>query len=128
VHAGRITPEHWDAVGAPHDTPVMGTENGTEFTRVMLNDEIEIDYDLSRREIVGAGEELLRKHPDVGAIVCENHNMAPYARALNARLAHSDLHGLYLRHVVSRGLAPRDFGYPALRTRRVARTIKEDSA
>ena len=113
VHAGRITPEHWDAVGAAHDTPVMGTENGTEFTRVMLNDEIEIDYDLSRREIVGAGEELLKKHPDVGAIVCENHNMAPYAKALNARLRIPIFTVYTFVTWFQAGLAPRDFGFPA---------------
>jgi len=35
VQGDRITPEHWDAVGASRDTPVMGTEGGREFTRVM---------------------------------------------------------------------------------------------
>ena len=112
VHGERITSEHWDAVGAPHDTPVKGTEGGTEFTRVMLNDEIELDYDAAERDIVGAGEALLRKHPEVGAIVCENHNMAPYAKALNDRL-HIPIFTVY--NFVTwfhSGLAPRDFGYP----------------
>src|SRR5688572_14482837 len=112
VHAARVTTEHWDAVGAPHDTPIGGTEHGTEFTRVMLGDEAELDYDLARKEIVGAGEDLLRRHPDVGAIVCENHNMAPYAKALNDRL-HIPIFTVY--NFVTwfhSGLAPRDFGYP----------------
>jgi hypothetical protein len=112
VHGARITPEHWDAVGAAHDTPVMGTEDGTEFTRVMLGDEIELDYDLAREEIVGAGVELLRRHPDVGAIVCENHNMAPYAKALNARLRIPIFTVYTFVTWFHSGLAPRDFGYP----------------
>ena len=45
VQGNRITPEHWDAVGAPHDTPVMGTEGGREFTRVMLGDTVDMDYE-----------------------------------------------------------------------------------
>jgi hypothetical protein len=112
VHAGRITPEHWDAVGAPHDTPVAGTENGTEFTRVMLQDEAELDYDLAREEIVGAGEDLVRRHPEVGAIVCENHNMAPYAKALNDRLRIPIFTVYNFVTWFQSGLAPRDFGYP----------------
>ena len=82
----RITPDHWDAVGAAHDTPVMGTEGGREFTRVMLGDTVDMDYEAAELDILEAGEKLLKKYPDVGAIVCENHNMAPYAAALNARL------------------------------------------
>jgi hypothetical protein len=112
VHGSRITPEHWDAVGAPHDTPVMGTENGIEFTRVMLNDEIELDYAAAEREIIGAGEVLMRGHPEVGAIVCENHNMAPYAKALNARLRVPIFTVYTFVTWFQAGLAPRDFGYP----------------
>ena len=112
VQGDRITPEHWDAVGAPHDTPVMGTEGGTEFTRVMLNDEIELDYAAAERDIVGAGEALLRKHPGVGAIVCENHNMAPYANALNAKLGIPIFTVYTFVTWFQAGLAPRDFGYP----------------
>ncbi len=113
VHGGRITPDHWDAVGAPHDTPVMGTENGSEFTRVMLNDEIELDYEAAGRDILEAGETLLRAHPEVGAIVCENHNMAPYARALNARLRVPIFTVYTFVTWFHAGLAPRDFGPPA---------------
>jgi hypothetical protein len=112
VHGDRLTPAHWDAVGAPHDTPVMGTENGSEFTRVMLNDEIDLDYEAAERDILEAGETLLRKNPDVGAIVCENHNMAPYAAALNARLRVPIFTVYTFVTWFQAGLAPRDFGHP----------------
>lgn len=121
VHGDRITTEHWDAVGAPHDTPVMGTEGGREFTRVMLNDEIELDYDLAEQDIVEAGEKLLAKHPDVGAIVTENHNMAPYAAALNRRLR-IPIYTVYTFVTwFQAGLAPREFGYPGSSTPEVWR-------
>jgi hypothetical protein len=112
VQGDRITPEHWDAVGAPHDTPVMGTESGTEFTRVMLNDEIELDYAAAERDILAAGETLVRNHREVGAIVCENHNMAPYAKALNGRLGIPIFTVYTFVTWFQAGLAPRDFGYP----------------
>jgi hypothetical protein len=121
VHGDRITPEHWDAVGAPHDTPVMGTENGIEFTRVMLNDEIELDYEAAERDILQAGEALMRAHPEVGAIVCENHNMAPYAKALNVRLGVPVFTVYTFVTWFHAGLAPRDFGHPAASTEDVWR-------
>jgi len=112
VHGDRITPEHWDAVGAAHDTPVMGTEGGREFTRVMLNDEIELDYELAEQDILEAGEKLMKAHPEVGALVLENHNMAPYSRALNAHLR-VPIYNVYTFVTwFQSGLAPRDFGFP----------------
>jgi hypothetical protein len=112
VHGDRITPEHWDAIGAPHDTPVMGTENGKEFTRVMLGDTLDMDYALAEKDILEAGEELLRRHPEVGAIVCENHNMAPYAAALNARLGIPIFTVYTFVTWFHAGLQPRYFGWP----------------
>jgi hypothetical protein len=121
VQGNRITPEHWDAVGAPHDTPVMGTENGREFTRVMLGDTIDMDYEAAEQDIMEAGDELLRRHPDVGALVCENHNMAPYAAALNARLRIPIFTVYTFVTWFQAGLAPRDFGYPGSSERSVWR-------
>jgi hypothetical protein len=112
VQGDRITPEHWDAVGAAHDTPVMGTEKGREFTRVMLGDTLDMDYEAAEQDIMEAGDELLRRHPEVGAIVCENHNMAPYAAALNARLRIPVFTVYTFVTWFHAGLAPRDFGYP----------------
>ncbi|MCC7487172.1 MAG: aspartate/glutamate racemase family protein [Burkholderiales bacterium] len=112
VQGDRITPEHWDAVGAPHDTPVMGTEGGREFTRVMLGDTIDMDYEAAEQDILEAGEKLLSRHPEVGAIVTENHNMAPYAAALNRRLRIPIFTVYTFVTWFQAGLAPREFGYP----------------
>jgi len=112
VHGNRITPAHWEAVGAALDTPVEGTENGREFTRVLLQDEVEMDYAAAEQDILEAGERLLKRHPEVGALVLETHNMAPYSRRLNIAL------GIPVYDVYTfvtwfhSGLAPRDFGYP----------------
>ena len=112
VQGDRITPDHWDAVGAPHDTPVMGTEGGREFTRVMLGDTIDMDYEAAEQDILEAGETLLKRHPDVGALVTENHNMAPYAAALNRRLR-IPIYTVYTFVTwFHAGLEPREFGFP----------------
>jgi hypothetical protein len=114
VQGNRITPDHWNAVGAPLDTPVMGTEGGREFTRVMLGDTVDMDYEAAEQDILEAGDALLKQHPDVGAIVCENHNMAPYAAALNARLRVPVFTVYTFVCWFQAGLQPRYFGRPGV--------------
>ncbi|MFT6307206.1 MAG: Asp/Glu/hydantoin racemase [Halioglobus sp.] len=79
IQARNLTAAHLVAAGARLDTPVAGTENGTEFTRVILADESLMDFDACRIDNLEAASELLRQHPDVGAIVLECTNMVPYA-------------------------------------------------
>ena len=111
VSLNQLIPD-WKEKGAPLDTPVMGTEGGREFTRVLLEDEIEMDYAKAEEDILEAGEKLLKQHPDVGAIVCETHNMGPYSRALND-LLHIPIYDVYTFVCwFHSGLEPRDFGHP----------------
>lgn len=81
-----LTPDHLIKAGAPVDIPVVGTESGREFTRVILDDEPEMDVDLCRLDLRDAGRELMAMDPDIGAIVLECTNMAPYAADLRAEL------------------------------------------
>lgn len=79
VHAENLTKEHLRAAGAALDTPVEGTENGEEFTRVILNDEPSMDIDKARLDNLLAAQNLIAKHDNIGAIVLECTNMVPYA-------------------------------------------------
>ena len=71
--------EHLKAANVPLDTPIVGTENGKEFSRVILNDEKEMDIDLARQDHLDAAEELMKEHSNIGAIVMECTNMSPFA-------------------------------------------------
>ena len=85
VSGSTLTPSHLDAVGVPLDTPIVGTENGREFFRVLIKAEADdMDVALAEQDVVEAGKALVAKHPDVGAIVLECTNMPPYAAALQA--------------------------------------------
>jgi len=112
VHGARLDAEHMAAVGAPLDTPIMGTEHGREFTRVLLGDEYAMDYAQAEVDVIDAGHALLRAHPDVGALVLECHNMAPYSWRLQNELG-IPVYDVYtfVRWFQS-GLEPRNFGYP----------------
>ena len=84
ISADLLTEAHLAAAGVPAGTPVIGTEGGREFSRAILNDEPSLDVDLARQDVLDAGAQLVAAHPDVGAILLECTNMAPYARALRA--------------------------------------------
>jgi hypothetical protein len=83
VSAGSLTPRHLEAAKVPLDTPVVGTEAGREFFRVLIKAEKQdMDVGLAQSDILDAGRTLLARHPDIGAIVLECTNMPPYAHAL----------------------------------------------
>jgi hypothetical protein len=109
IHGPRLGADHLIAAGAPGDTPVVGTEEGEELTRVLLKGETRLDLEKAERDVVTAGRQLVERHPDIGAIVLECHNMAPYSAALSAavRLPVYDLYSFIVWFQA--GLAPRSF-------------------
>jgi hypothetical protein len=117
VSATSLTPEHFIAAGADPKTPVIGTDNGREFTKVMLDEKRTLDAALAEKDIIDAGDALLAAHPDVGAIVLECTNMTPYARALADHLLLPVFSIYTFVTWFHAGLAPRDFGPPASRPR-----------
>jgi Asp/Glu/hydantoin racemase len=87
VSGSTLTPAHLESAGAPAHTPIVGTENGREFFRVLIKAEKEdMDVAAAEQDILDAGKELVARHPDVGAIVLECTNMPPYSAALREEL------------------------------------------
>lgn len=85
VSKATLTPRHLEAANVPLDTPIAGTENGQEFFRVLIKAEkTDMDIGLAERDVVEAGVNLAKAHPEIGALVLECTNMPPYAAALQA--------------------------------------------
>ena len=82
ISKGTLTPEHLEASGVPMDTPIVGTDEGREFSRAILNDEPTMDVELARADMVDAGHQLIGEFPEIGAIVLECTNMVPFAADL----------------------------------------------
>jgi len=114
VSAQSLTPRHLEAAGVPLDTPLVGTDNGREFFRVLiLGEKQEMDISAAARDILDAGRTLVARHPEIGAIVLECTNMPPYAHALREVLG-LPVYDIYsLVTWLHAGLRPRDFGPPA---------------
>jgi Asp/Glu/hydantoin racemase len=86
VSAASLSAEHLKAAGAALDTPVIGTEGGREFSRVLLGNELQLKPAQAEADVLDAGDELVARHPEVGAVLLECTNMCPYAAALRDRL------------------------------------------
>ena len=111
VSSSSLTKAHLEGAGVPLDTPVVGTEGGREFFRVLINGaKQDLDVELARQDVVEAGKGLVARHPEIGALVLECTNMPPYAAALQEAI------GLPVYDIYSMitwfhaGLRPRVFG------------------
>jgi len=113
VNAPSLTPEHMKGAGITPDIPlaVTGMETEKHFTRVMLDDELELDVDLAREEHVRVARRLVEEHPDIGSIVLECTNMPPYAddiRRVTGLPVFDILSLVRMAHdAIAGGLAPR---------------------
>src|SRR5215831_11520191 len=113
VSAAHLTEEHLLAAGANPATPVVGTDDGSEFTRVMINDEERLDVAAAESDILAAGDKLVAHHDGIGAVVLECTNMVPYARAVAQRLRLPVFSIYTFVTWFQSGLVPRDFGPPS---------------
>jgi Asp/Glu/hydantoin racemase len=115
VSAQSLTPRHLDGAGVPRDTPIVGTEDGREFFRVLIKGESrDMDVALAQADILDAGRRLVSADPSVGAIVLECTNMPPYASALRDALGLPVFDIYSLIAWFHAGLRPRDFGAATL--------------
>lgn len=112
VSATNLTGEHLGAAGADPETPVVGTDDGSEFSRVMLNDEERLDVAAAERDILAAGDRLVASYDGIGAVLLECTNMVPYARALSQRLRLPVFSIYTFVTWFHSGLIPREFGHP----------------
>jgi len=113
VSAASLTAEHLRAAGANPATPVVGTDHGDEFSRVMINDEDCLDVAAAERDILAAGDELVDGHDGIGAVLLECTNMVPYARALSEHLRLPVFSIYTFVAWFQSGLAPREFAHPS---------------
>ncbi len=115
VSAGSLTPRHLQSAGVPADTPIVGTETGREFFRVLIRGELQdMDVTLAQADILDAGRRLVAADPSVGAVVLECTNMPPYAHALRDALGLPVFDIYSLITWFHAGLRPRDFGAAGL--------------
>ncbi|MDP2331495.1 MAG: aspartate/glutamate racemase family protein [Reyranella sp.] len=84
--AKNLTPAHFEAVGAPVDTPFVGLPEDSSFAGTFLRNGLTLDRETVEREVVSAGRDLVARHPGIDAVVLECTNLPPYKKALEKDL------------------------------------------
>jgi len=87
AEAPFLDKRYFDKVGAEPDSVVVaGMEEEEEFKRAVLDDEPSINPEKLRNEVVKVASNLVKEHPEVGAIVLECIHLPPYAKAIQKTL------------------------------------------
>jgi hypothetical protein len=110
--AERLTPAHLEGAGAEADTPLVGLDEDSAFSRMILEGHASIDIEQAEQDVVRAGRRLLQQHPEVGAIVIECTNLPPYSAALHEAVGLPVHDAVSFTHWFHAGLAPRRFPSP----------------
>jgi len=111
ISKNTLSDAHLESAGIPLNTPVIGTDDGKEFTRAILDNEPYLDVAQSEKDIIKAGRTLVTQHPSVAAIVLECTNMVPYAASLQRELSIPIFSIYNLLCWFQAGLTPRSFSH-----------------
>ncbi|AXF12884.1 hypothetical protein CUJ91_33540 (plasmid) [Paraburkholderia graminis] len=104
-----LTPAHLRAAHAPADLPVAGLAEDSRFLQNNLSNAPQVSFDEQAHDLLACAERLLARHPEVGALVSECSNFAPYSSLVAERF------GLQVFDIVSMtewfrsGLRPRRY-------------------
>lgn len=77
--AEALGPAHLAAAGAPADTPLAGPDRDSHFSAVYVGNAPSLDADRACADLCAAAGRLCGARPDIGALVLECTNMAPWA-------------------------------------------------
>ena len=88
------------------DLPIEGVDPDGEFATRILGDATALDAAAAEREVVDAALRLIRRRPDVAAIVLECTNMPPYRAAVHRATARPVYDVVTMLEWFWRGLQP----------------------
>ncbi|GAA2720813.1 aspartate/glutamate racemase family protein [Actinocorallia aurantiaca] len=111
---GSLTPRHLSGVGAGHvPVRVVGMEDQPEFREVVLEARRdELDASRLGREVLARASRLVSENPDIGALVIECTDLAPYSHLVQQKLRMPVFDIVTLTEMVHRTLAHRPYGPP----------------
>lgn len=83
ARAASLTEAHFTAVGrSGMPAAVAGMDSSPAFTAAIIDGTLPLDEHEVEREVVSVTESMLRKRPELRAIVLECTNLPPYAAAV----------------------------------------------
>lgn len=121
IDRDSLTPAHLAAVGVDGASPIEGVAPDGHLARVFLDEAITLDWNAAFADLVAAGQRLIAREPDIGALVLECANMPPYASALRSALGLPVYDWYSMVIGFASGLAPRQFVAPSIALRAESR-------
>ena len=108
ISASSLSPQHLHAAAVPQDSIVTGVED-SDFARSILGNKTTLDVTGARKTMLEAAQDMIAKHPDIGAILLECTNMVPYADSI-AQATGRPVYSIYTYlKWFHAGLAPHSF-------------------
>ncbi|GGF06338.1 hypothetical protein GCM10011611_09810 [Aliidongia dinghuensis] len=98
-----------DAVGIARDTPVVGMPVGSEFVRSIKQGDDTVAYETLHAEVLAAAAQLVRDHGNIGAIIAECTNLAPFSAAIADHVGLPVFDAVSLVNWFQAGLRPRRY-------------------
>ena len=80
-----LTEAHFAGVGLKRDMPIAGLALDGVMKKNHRTNATVVDYDVNESEVMAVATRLLSQNPNVGAIVSECTNFAPYSAAISRR-------------------------------------------
>ena len=107
----NLADPYFRAAGVPADLPlaIIGLETKPAFHAWILEDSDHIDTQAVQQEVREAAQTLMEAHPDIGAFVCECHNLAPYAPAVAEATKRPVFDVISFAHWVHSSMAKQEF-------------------
>ena len=97
------------AAGIAPDTPVYGMPPDSEFVRSIREGDAGVPFDVLKTEVLAVAASMLADHPNIGAIVLECTNLAPFTAALHEAFGLPLFDTVSLINWFQAGLKPRRF-------------------
>ncbi|WEZ85363.1 aspartate/glutamate racemase family protein (plasmid) [Rhizobium sp. 32-5/1] len=107
--AAALTEAHLWGAGVYSPAPVVGLPGDSTFLVNMRDGNTVIDRRTQELEVLAAVEELVSSHTDIGAILLECTNLAPYSATIEARFGLPVYDIMTLLHWFYSGLRPRRY-------------------
>jgi hypothetical protein len=98
-----------ESAGIPADTPVAGMPSGGEFVRAILEDDDSVPFSSLRDEVLAVAGDFHERHPEIGALLLECTNLAPFSADIHEALGLPVFDAVSLVNWFHAGLRPRRF-------------------
>lgn len=114
-NAKSLGRKHLTAVGAPPDTPIVGLDPGSAMFLDILGQGRPTTADERESASLAAAAELKRRVPNLGAVVVECTNIAPYSAAIARALGVPVFDTITLIEWLATAVRPHVYGEPRQR-------------